>query len=380
MAGDIGGTLRLDGQVTTRTSFSADEFSRLTYDTTGALGPQSLVVVAQTGTRLPSLPDGTLGALSREIDSPAVQITANVNAAGSRSINVMSALITPPGTDADIASIVTAASIFTGWAGSARSSLQTDGNFTAIAGDTYRMSDLFKASAPTGQTLAGFRVALSDAGAHGGTLQLDGQDVLAGTTSFSAEQFARLTYTTGAGGAQNIVVVAQTGTRLPSLPDGTLGALSREIDSPAVQITANVTGSRSINAMNALTTPPGADADIAGIVQQAGIFTGWSGSARSTLQTDLAPEPPISLSALADATGTYRSAGPYPANSDTDLSSFYSAAIGSSVSPGVFVSPGGPIATALLLLNSAATGAFQTADSFTALAQAIRAYNTTRSF
>ncbi len=243
------------------------------------------MVVAQTGTRLPSLPDGTLGALSREIDSPAVQITANVT--GSRSINAMNALTTGrQGADADIAGIVQQAGIFTGWTGSARSTLQTDGNFTAIAGDTYRMSDLFKASAPTGQTLAGFQVALGDAGANGGKLQLDGQDVLTGTTSFSAEQFARLTYTTGAGGPQNIVVVAQTGTRLPSLPDGTLGTLNREIDSPAVQITANVTGSRSINAMNALTTPPGVDADIAGIVQQAGIFTGWTGSARSTLQTD----------------------------------------------------------------------------------------------
>ncbi len=153
------------------------------------------------------------------------------------------------------------------------------GTFTAIAGDTYRISDLFKASVPTGQTIAGFRVALGDAGANGGTLQLDGQDVLDGTTSFSAEQFARLTYTTGASGSQTIVVVAQTGTRRPSLPDGTLGALSHKIDSPAVPITADITGSRSINGMNALITPPGTDA---GIVQQAGIIAGCFGSLNAT--------------------------------------------------------------------------------------------------
>ena len=42
-------------------------------------------------------------------------------------------------------------------------------------------------------------------------------------------------------------MVAQTGTRLSD------GTLIHETDSPAVQITANVTGTRSINAMNALT-------------------------------------------------------------------------------------------------------------------------------
>ena len=119
---------------------------------------------------------------------------------------------------------------------------------------------------------------------------------------------------------------------------------------------------------------------IADIVQAAKIHNGFVGSPRPTLQTDVAPEPPISLAALADATGTFRSAGFGPANSDIDLLSLYSGATGSSVSPGLFASPGGPLATALVLLNSAATGAFQTADNLTALAQAIRAYSTTKSF
>ena len=100
------------------------------------------------------------------------------------------------------------------------------------------------------------------------------------------------------GSQQSLVVVAQTGTRLAvpaGSPAGTLGALSHETDSQAVQITANVTGSRSINAMNALTGTTalgdpaplaGADAAIADIVQAAGIFNGFVGSARPTLQTD----------------------------------------------------------------------------------------------
>ena len=135
--------------------------------------------------------------------------------------------------------------------------MQTDGNFTAKAGDIYRMSDLFQASAPTGQTIAGFRVALGDVavGDGGGKLQLNGADIDPARTSFSADEFAQLTYVAGTHGPQNLVVIAQTGTRLTNT-DGSLGALTHEIDSAAVQITANVTGSRSINAMNALSTTP----------------------------------------------------------------------------------------------------------------------------
>ena len=82
------------------------------------------------------------------------------------------------------------------------------------------------------------------------------------------------------GSQQSLVVVAQTGTRLSD------GTVIRETDSQAVQITADVTGSRSINAMNALTGTndlgviplTGADAVIADIVQAAGIFNGFVGS------------------------------------------------------------------------------------------------------
>ena len=44
-------------------------------------------------------------------------------------------------------------------------------------------------------------------------------------------------------------MIAQTGTLQAN------GSLTGEIDSPAVQITGDVTGSRSINAMNALVNP-----------------------------------------------------------------------------------------------------------------------------
>ena len=140
-----GGQLWLNGKnVTgTKTSFTTDEFAKLTYVTGGEGGSQNLLVVAQSGTLQK---DGTL---TQEIDSPAVQITANVT--GSRSINAMNALITQPtGADADIASIAQQAGIFTGWSGATRPTLQTAGNFTAVAGDTYRMNRLFAASASAG--------------------------------------------------------------------------------------------------------------------------------------------------------------------------------------------------------------------------------------
>jgi hypothetical protein len=150
-----------------------------------------------------------------------------------------------------------------------------------------------------------------------------------------------------------------------------------------VQITANVTGSRSINAMNALSTQltaDDADANIASIVQQAGIFTGFVGTTRAALQTDLTQEPPVSLSALEESNGAYTSTGVKAPSSETDLQLLYAGAIGGSVSPGVFASPGGALATALLLLGGAATGAFQTVDGLAAQAQAIKAYNTTNGF
>ena len=121
---------------------------------------------------------------------------------------------------------------------------------------------------------------------RGGELQLNGVPVI-DRTSFSADEFAHLTYVAGER------LAAEPGGDRPDRhapggpagsPAGTLGALTHETDSPAVQITASVTGSRSINAMNALTGTnvldvplTGADAAIAGIVQGAGIFTGFVG-------------------------------------------------------------------------------------------------------
>ena len=273
--GDGSGQLWLNGtDVSSQTTFSASDFAKLSYTAGNNGSQQDLVVVAQTGTVQAN------GRVTMATDSTPVQITADVT--GTRSINAMNALVTTPsGADGAIADIASEASIFTGFVGSARPTLQTVGNFTAETGGTYRLDDLYQAAAPSGQTVAGYRVAVSDGGAGGGQLLLNGQPVN-GQTSFTAAQFAQLTYQAGTDGTQqNLVVAAQTGTVLAN------GTLTQVTDSPAVQITATAADSGSINAMNALVTKPtGADGDIADIAGEASIFTGFAGSSRPTLQTD----------------------------------------------------------------------------------------------
>ena len=265
------GQLTLDGNdVTTKRSFTADEFARLQYVAGTNGSSDDLVVVAQSGQRLN---DGTL---ANEIDSPAVQITATVT--GTRSINAVVALNAPAtDTDGPFISIARQASILSGF-GVARPSLSTVGNLTATASDNLSIGKLFSAVAPAGGTIAGYQVALRNAGSSG-TLTLDGNDVTT-THSFTADEFARLQYTAGAAGSSDdLVVVAQSGQRLAD------GTIVNEIDSPAVQITAGITGSRSLNAIAALNTEAtGSDHGYVGIVRQASILAGF-GAIRPGLST-----------------------------------------------------------------------------------------------
>jgi hypothetical protein len=347
--------------VTGRTSFTADEFAHLTYTAGADQTQQGLVVVAQTGKRLLD------GSLSQVTDSQAVQITASIT--GTRSINAMNALTaTPSGADANIAAVVKETNILTG-VGSGRPTLNTEGNFTAIAGDIYRLGDLFKGTASTGQTVAGYRVAL---GGGSGQLLLNNVDV-SGRTSFTADEFAHLTYTAGADQTQqSLVVVAQTGKRLAN------GSLSQVVDSQAVQIIASVTGTRSVNAMNALTTTPaGADADIVALVKEASIFAG-SGSGRPALRTPITPEPAVPPANLTPVMGEYSSAGVSSTGSEVDLSSYFPGAIGNTLSAGSFTDPANPLVSALLLLGSNATGSFSAAGSLNRQSVAIKAYNITK--
>jgi hypothetical protein len=238
------------------------------------------------------------------------------------------------------------------------------GHFTAVADDTYRLGSLFKGAAPAGQAIAGYRVAMGG----GGQLLLGAEDV-SDRTSFTADEFARLTYKVGADGSQqSLVVAAQTGKRLAD------GFLSNVTDSQAMQITASVTGTRSINAMNALTTKDaGTDADIVSVVKEAGILTGI-GAGRPTMQTSIAPDFVMPLSTLATSAGAFTATGGPAPTSPVDPALFNSTTTGGAVTTGVFSGATSPLMSALLLLGGQATGAFKVAGSSTGLSQAIAAY------
>jgi hypothetical protein len=362
---DGGGTLMLNGvDVTDQVDFTPDQFDQLHYVAGTAGGSQDLVVVARTGT-----PNAT-GALSGVTDSAAVAITARVT--GTRSINAAGALLTPvTGGDSNAMSIAQQASIFTGFgATTARPTLSSVGNLTAAAGDTLSLSSLYTATPPGGGAIAGYRVALGDDTA-GGSLMLNGVDVT-GQVDFTPDQFDQLSYVAGASGTtQSLVVVAQTGT---ANSDGTLSDVT---DSPAVQITASVTGTRSINAAAALaTTPTGADADFVNVAQQAAIDTAYGANTPPTLTSVGTPAPPsVPADQLAASIGAYQSTG--GALTASELLSLYAGAVGDSETT---AASGRPAAGALGdgALGDGALGGEETAGNLALQQLAIAAYQSTR--
>lgn len=178
------------------------------------------------------------------------------------------------------------------------------GTFTAAAGDLFSLSDLYTTTAPTGSSIAGYKVALrsDQASPNDGQLLLGDKDVT-GQLSFTADEFSRLHLKAGPSGSQqDLVVVAQLGTRLAD------GKLSNIVDSPAIQITASVTGTRSINASGALLTrASGSDANFVNTAQEASIFTGF-GQPRPSLSTVGTPyDPQTAANLLAGLVGRFQS-------------------------------------------------------------------------
>ncbi|MBN9563424.1 MAG: hypothetical protein J0H14_22265 [Alphaproteobacteria bacterium] len=296
-----------DVDVTGRVDFTADEFNQLHFVVGPSGSNQDVVVVARTGTH------GQNGTLLGITDSPAVQITANVT--GARSINAIGALLTPTdptASDANFLKVARDASIFTGLGPQSRPSLSTAGNFTAVGGDMFALRDLYAATAPAGGSIAGYKVALRSDQAlpNGGRLMLGDVDVT-DRTDFTADEFNQLHFVAGpSGSTQDLVVVARTGTH------GQNGTLSGITDSPAVQITASVTGERSVNAIGALLTqtdPTGSDANFIKVARDASVFTGSGLNGRPSLSTvGGASGPQIAVTLLAGLLGAYQLTEPIP--------------------------------------------------------------------
>jgi hypothetical protein len=370
LGGSGDGHLLLNGvDVSDQTTFTADQFANLAYVAGSNDSAQSLTVVAQSGTRQPN------GTIANRADSTAVQITASV--AGTRSMNALAALQNPPpptDADAQAAAIVREANVLTG-TGSGTPQLATVGNLTGIAGDTYSLGALFKATGANGQSISGYRVALGGAG--NGTLQLNGVDV-SDQTSFTAAQFAQLTYVMGDNGAaRSLTVAAQSTSRRAG------SQLTNTVDSAPIQINLATTGTRSLNALAALTTTPtDSDAPLAALIRQANVLTG-TGSGRPVIETPATapPEqsPEQSLAALAAAVGSYQTSGmpttnPAAATTPVDLAGVVAGAIGGSATAGGFTNPASSLTAALLMLDGGAIGSYQVGLKFTDQSTAIRAY------
>ena len=387
------GQLTLAGvDVSARQSFSPYEFNQLSF-VAGPLGSkQDLLVVAQTGTLAN---DDTL---TNPVDSPAVQITASVT--GTRSINAAAALLTTPtGADAGFLALAQEATTLSGTTTSttgvttttsvtARASVATVGNLTASAGDKFALASLYTATAPAGGLVQNYKVAFrgDQAPPYSGQLTLAGVDV-SSRQSFSPYEFSQLSFVAGPlGSKQDLLVVAQTGTLAND------DTLTNPVDSPAVQITASVTGTRSINAAAALlTTPTGADAGFVALAQEAttlngtttsttGATTTSSVTARASLSAVGTPDAPqTAVELLANLLGAFQStsssdlaASSATATSVFDVLSLYPGAVGGSGSARVLAEP-----AALATWNSqlADPGGYQVAGSLLALQRfAVAAY------
>ncbi|WP_338664011.1 hypothetical protein VQH23_02365 [Pararoseomonas sp. SCSIO 73927] len=267
LRGEGGGRLTLRGEdVTARTDFDPMEFNELQYVTGKAGSAQELVVVARTGMR------GADGRWTKIADSEPVQITATVT--GTRSLSVLAALRTPAagGADEEFVRLAQDASVFAAHGSRTAPGLTGAGDVSLRAGDALALHDLFTVGGKTEPAL--YRVALREDAGTGARLMLGGEDVT-GRLDFTPEEFVNLQYVAGgAGSAAEILVVARAGTRAGD------GRLTGIVDSPAVAITAAVTGARSANAAPALRTavdPADPDARFVRVAQDAAILTGSTG-------------------------------------------------------------------------------------------------------
>ncbi len=209
-----GGALVLDGadvDPNTKTSFTADEFSRLQFR---AGSTASDFIVSATG--------------SNGIGAPAVGFSASVGTSDfDRTINAEAARYAA----GEYGLIAFTASISQSKTAGVSPSVKTVGDFQAQSGESYRVASLFSGKAGSGGSIDSYLVAVKG----GGTLSLDGNAIdSTTTTSFTADEFARLKFTAG-GSDSKLVVAAQSGTT----------------SSAAVEITAGTGSDTSFNALAA---------------------------------------------------------------------------------------------------------------------------------
>jgi hypothetical protein len=234
------------------------------------------------------------------VSSNALQITNTIN--GTRSINGANALINQD----QYTLVAQTASIFTQILPHTTPGIASVGNFTSQAGDTYNLPELFQAAAPSSGSIKFYNVAQRG----GGTLTLSGVAVGA-QTLFTATQFTQLQYVAGAGGtSDDIVVTAET---------------AAGVSSEAIQITNTVTGTRSLNASNALINQD----TYTLIGQLSSILIGTAANQRPSVASPIEIAPPsVSASSLPGVIGAFQTANPATAPTTDPYQSLFLDAVG----------------------------------------------------
>jgi hypothetical protein len=333
-----GARLMLDGEdVTHRIDFTATEFNSLKF-IAGATGsaPDLLVVARSTDSR------------GMMVDSHAVQVTGR--STGERSINALPALRgASPGDD--FVRIAQDAATYAPMGSQTAPALSAAGDFTAAAGDPFSMNTLFDTKGGVFEAGMSYRVAMRDdpSGSTGGKLMLNGTDVT-GRTEFTGAEFVGLLFQAGpAGSAQDLLVVARR-------TDATTGLIT---DSPAMEVTARATGTRSINALAALRTDGLTDTGFDRIVRDAAVY---ETSSAPSLSSALHPaSPTLSAQALASAVGAYRMTG--SGATALDLTALYGGVVGASQAAGAAPPRIQQLSSLVTLLGGGTVGGVRTAGT-----------------
>jgi len=263
-----GGSLKLDGTTidpTTKNSFTADEFNRLSFSA-GATD-SDIAVVAQKGTTT----------------SDAFQITAKTGA--TRSLDALPALYSSD----PLALIAFGANITSGSTASTQPKVNAVGNFTAVSGDLYRVATLINVTPASGSTLTSYNLGVRG----GGALVLDGADVDPNTqTSFTADEFARLQFRAGATASDFIVsATGSNGVGAPAIGfraavgtsdfDRTINAEAARYsvgDYGLIGFTASITQSKTAGVSPTVSTVGDFKAESGESYRVASLFSGKAGS------------------------------------------------------------------------------------------------------
>lgn len=223
--------------------FSATDLPNLIYQAAANASPGTdQMVVTAVGKKI-----GVAGTATSTVDSQAVAFNIAVAPNGQRSLNAANAV--QASSNDPIFDLAQSAQIFRGFGKNTPPSLtSTTGNFTLGGNQAVTLSDLFQAApgiTSAANAITSYKVAIGGTVSQG-TLYLNGVAVAGAglgagklaRTSFTPDEFAQLSYQSGAVGSNDSLIVAAVATDANT---------NYQVWSPAIEINANVNGVISPN-------------------------------------------------------------------------------------------------------------------------------------